>query len=99
MFSRETLENHPALIATAAVVVLLALIVEMDVLDRLFTLTDLSSGQWLVCAAIGSAILWVGELLKLVLRGRARSRSANRAAKSDRSLGSAVCTRLLKGMP
>lgn len=40
VFTREVLENHPALIATAAVV-LLALIVEMDVLDRLFTLADL----------------------------------------------------------
>jgi Ca2+-transporting ATPase len=31
---------------------------------------DLTSGQWLTCVAVGSAILWVGELVKLVLRLR-----------------------------
>jgi Ca2+-transporting ATPase len=36
------------------------------------TTTDLTSGQWLTCVAIGSAILWVGELVKIVLRARAR---------------------------
>jgi Ca2+-transporting ATPase len=70
-FSRETLENRSAFIATGAVVVLLVLIVEMDVLHGFMTTTDLTSGQWLACVAVGSAILWVGELVKLVLRVRA----------------------------
>jgi hypothetical protein len=52
--------------------VLLGLVVEMDVLHGVFTTTDLTSGQWLVCVAIGSVILWVGELVKLVLRTRTR---------------------------
>ena len=47
VFSRETLENRSAFVATAAVIVLLALIVEMDVLHEFFTTTDLTSGQWL----------------------------------------------------
>ena len=52
-------------------IVLLALIVEMDVLHEFFTTTDLTSGQWLACAAIGSTVLWVGELVKIgVERGR-----------------------------
>ena len=74
VFSREALENHSAFLATAAVVVLLALIVEMDILHGFFTLTDLTSGEWLACAAVGSAILWAGELVKIVLRARARRR-------------------------
>jgi Ca2+-transporting ATPase len=57
-----------AFAATAAVIVLLALIVEMDVLHEFFTTTDLT-GQ---CAAIGSTVLGVGELIKIVLRARAR---------------------------
>jgi P-type Ca2+ transporter type 2C len=69
-FTRETLENHTAFVATAAVIVLLTLIVEMDALHGIFTTTDLTSGQWLTCVAVGSAILWVGELVKLVLRLR-----------------------------
>jgi hypothetical protein len=52
--------------------VLLGLVVEMDVLHGVFTTTDLTSGQWLVCVAIGSVILWVGEFVKLVLRTRTR---------------------------
>ena len=59
-----TLENTAA-IATGAVVVLLVLVVEMDILHGFFTTTDLTSGQWLVCAAIGSAIVWTGEVLKI----------------------------------
>jgi len=72
VFRRETLENTSAFVATGAVVVLLVPVVEMDILHGFFTTTGLTSGQWLVCAAIGSAILWTGELLKIVLRTRAR---------------------------
>ena len=75
VFSRETLENRTAFVATAAVVVLLVFVVEMDVLHG-FSTTDLASGQWLACAAIGSAVLWAGELVKIVLRARARRRAA-----------------------
>ena len=55
-------------------IVLLVLIVEMDILHGFFTTTDLTSGQWLACAAIGSAALWVGELVKIVRRARDRRR-------------------------
>ena len=71
VFSRETLENRSAFIAVGAVIVLLALLVEMDVLHGFMTTTDLTPAQVLVCVAVGSAILWVGELVKLVLRVRA----------------------------
>ncbi len=66
--SRETLVNHTAFVAAAAVIVLLALIVEMDALHEIFATTDLTSGQWLVCAAVGSSILVVGELVKALIR-------------------------------
>jgi Ca2+-transporting ATPase len=72
VFSRETLHNRSAFIAMAAVIVLLALIVEMDVAHGFVTTTDLTSGQWLTCVAVGSAILWTGEVVKFVLRARAR---------------------------
>jgi P-type Ca2+ transporter type 2C len=72
VFSRETLENTSAFVATAVVVVLLVLLVEMGVMHELFNTRDLTSWQWLVCVAVGSGILWAGELVKLVLRARAR---------------------------
>ncbi|MFC7722459.1 HAD-IC family P-type ATPase [Nonomuraea recticatena] len=73
IFSRETLHNRSAFIATTVVLVLLALVVEMDILHDFFATTDLTTGQWLVCAAVGSAILWTGELVKIVLRARRRA--------------------------
>ncbi|WP_406351478.1 HAD-IC family P-type ATPase [Streptomyces sp. NBC_01635] len=72
VFSRETLQNTSAFVATGAVIALLIVIVETDALHGFFTTTDLTPGQWLACAAIGSAILWTGEVLKSVLRARAR---------------------------
>jgi Ca2+-transporting ATPase len=71
-FRRETFENRSAFAATAVVVTLLVLLVEVDVLHGLFTTSDLTSGQWLVCAAVGTTILIAGELVKAVLRRRAR---------------------------
>ncbi|MEU3792433.1 cation-translocating P-type ATPase [Streptomyces fructofermentans] len=71
VFSRETLQNTSAFVATGAVIALLVVIVETDALHDFFTTTDLTPAQWLVCAAVGSAILWVGEVVKAVLRARA----------------------------
>jgi P-type Ca2+ transporter type 2C len=45
----------------------------MDVLHGFFATTDLTSGQWLAAVAIGSTVLWVGELVKIVLRARTRA--------------------------
>jgi len=70
VFNRGTLQNTWALLATGAVIVLLAGVVEVDALHGFFTTTDLAPGQWLVCAGIGSTILWVGELVKIMLRAR-----------------------------
>ncbi|MER6114100.1 cation-translocating P-type ATPase [Streptomyces hirsutus] len=72
VFSRETLQNTSAFVATGAVIALLIVIVETDALHGFFTTIDLTPGQWLACAAVGSSILWTGEVLKAVLRARAR---------------------------
>jgi P-type Ca2+ transporter type 2C len=80
VFSRETLHNASAFVAIAVVVVLLILVVEMEVLRRLFTTTNLTSGEWLACAGVGSTILVVGEAVKAVARARLRRRSAGERA-------------------
>ena len=58
-FSRETLENRSAFVATAAVIVLLVLIVEMEsALHGFMTTTDLTSGRWLdLCGVAGAGEL------------------------------------------
>jgi len=72
VFSRETLENAPAFVATLAVVALLVLVVQTEALHAFFSTTSLTSGQWLTCVAIGATILLAGEVVKIVLRARAR---------------------------
>ena len=86
IFSRETLHNSSAFLAIAGVVLMLVLIVETGAVRGLFTTADLTLGQWLVCAAVGSTILVAGEIVKAVVRAglrRARSRGAATGQKVD----------------
>jgi len=51
-------------------------VVNLDFLNIAFSTAPLSGSQWLVCAAMGSTVLWVSELRKLAhraLRGRSLS--------------------------
>lgn len=75
VFTRETLENSSAFIATGAVSVMLILVVQLNALHGFFTTTDLTTGQWLACAAVSSTILWIIEFVKLILRTRSRRQS------------------------
>ncbi|WBB61214.1 HAD-IC family P-type ATPase [Streptomyces sp. WMMC500] len=72
LFHRDILSNPHPLFAVAGVLALLAVIVELDALHGFFTTTDLTFGQWLACLAAGSAVLWIGEFVKAVLRARDR---------------------------
>ena len=47
-------------------------VVHLPFLNMAFGTTPLSPDQWLVCAAMGSAVLWLSELRKLVNRALAR---------------------------
>jgi Ca2+-transporting ATPase len=76
VFSRETLENRSAFLATGVVVVLLALLVHWDALHGLFNTTDLTSGQWLACTAVAATIVVAGEVVKAILRARRRRTAA-----------------------
>jgi magnesium-transporting ATPase (P-type) len=43
-------------------------VVHLPFLNAAFGTTPLTLQQWLVCAAIASAVLWAGEVRKLILR-------------------------------
>ena len=43
---------------------------QLDLLNRLLTTTALTVDQWVVCAAAGSVILWVLEVIKFFQRRR-----------------------------
>jgi magnesium-transporting ATPase (P-type) len=61
--------------AVALSLVLQVAVVHLPFLNTAFGTVPLSPGQWLVCVAMASAVLWVSEIHKLVLRVRGRSRT------------------------
>ncbi len=77
-----TLRTRSALVATGAVVAGLVLVVQVDALHGFFTTADLTLGQWLTCAAVGST----GLVVRIRRRGEAatggggRRRAASAAA-------------------
>jgi P-type Ca2+ transporter type 2C len=48
--------------------VLQALVVHLPFLNDAFSTTPLSAGDWTVCAAMASCVLWADELKKLIVR-------------------------------
>ena len=50
-------------------VVLQVAVVNLEFLNVAFGTAPLTSDQWLVCVAMGSVVLWAGELRKLRGRG------------------------------
>jgi magnesium-transporting ATPase (P-type) len=50
------------------------LVVHVPLLNRAFATTPLSVGDWALCAAMASVVLWVDELKKLLLRRTSRRR-------------------------
>jgi len=58
--------------AVALGVVLQVAVVEVPVLATAFGAVPLSGRTWLMCVALASVVLWVGELVKVVRRGRLR---------------------------
>jgi Ca2+-transporting ATPase len=61
--------------------VLLSLLLQVAVvyvpfLQHAFSTTSLEAGDWLRCAAVGSTVLWLRELAKMIARARQRGRLA-----------------------
>ena len=61
---------HWTLAASALSVLLQLAVLQLGPLQRAFGVTSLSAGDWAVCAAAASAVLWVRELIKLIARFR-----------------------------
>src|SRR5690606_40758233 len=54
--------------AIALSVALQAAVLHVPFLQAAFSTTPLDAGDWLLCAATGSTVLWLGELGKLGVR-------------------------------
>ena len=54
-------------------------VLSLPFFQQAFDTVPLSAGDWLVCALVGSSVLWLRELSKWVLRGLHRSTARTRA--------------------
>jgi calcium-translocating P-type ATPase len=68
--------------AVALSVLLQAVVVHVPVLNVAFGTAPLSAAQWAVCVAMGSAVLWFGELRKWLTRPRSHAHRGHRRRSS-----------------
>jgi P-type Ca2+ transporter type 2C len=82
VFSLQTLTNHTIWIAIVVVIILQVCAVQTGVLQGFFDTTALTSQEWLLAVAVGSAVLWIDEIGKIIARrlDARRGRSADTAA-------------------
>jgi Ca2+-transporting ATPase len=83
VFGATTLENGKLLQMSLYSLVATILVTEIAILQRIFDTASLSIGQWVICLVVASAIVWVIEVAKLILRRR----DATAAASADLSVG------------
>jgi Ca2+-transporting ATPase len=74
VFSRDLLHNDTLMKWTGWSLLATFLVVELDLLNRLFLTVGLSVGQWVLCAVAGSLVLWVMEIVKIFQRRSAASK-------------------------
>ncbi len=70
VFTRFTLSNRMLWLSLAAVTVLQVGVTHVGFMQSLFDTTSISFGQWLVCIAVASSVLWLEEIRKFVVRRR-----------------------------
>ncbi len=68
VFSRGTIESQRLLRMCGWSLLATFLITELDFMNRLFMTTDLNVGQWVICIAVGSLVLWAFEIVKFFQR-------------------------------
>ncbi len=76
VFSRETLESQRLLRMCGWSLLATFLITALDFMRNIFATTGLSVGQWVICIAVGSLVLWVFEIVKFFRRRAAASSAA-----------------------
>ena len=74
VFSRDLLHNDTLTKWTGWSVLATFLVVELNLLNRLFGTSSLNVGQWVLCIVAGSVVLWVMEIVKIFKRRSAASR-------------------------
>ncbi|MEV0143960.1 MULTISPECIES: cation-transporting P-type ATPase [unclassified Nonomuraea] len=70
IFSRAAIPGPTQLRRYALALILIIAVTGIGLLQRIFGTTELSDGQWAVCAGLAASLVVVEELVKLVLRHR-----------------------------
>ena len=65
---RDTLANRWLWVALAGVLLLQLAVSQVSVMRGLFDTVTITAGQWLVCVAIASSVLWIEEARKFFTR-------------------------------
>jgi magnesium-transporting ATPase (P-type) len=65
---RALFTNRLLWVAIAVSLVLQVVVVHVPFLNRAFGTVPLSAGDWALCVAMASSVLWVDELKKLIVR-------------------------------
>ncbi|MGZ3715307.1 MAG: cation-translocating P-type ATPase, partial [Ktedonobacterales bacterium] len=73
VFSGEILENHRLIRMSAYSLLATFLVTELGFMQRIFSTTALNLTQWLICIVVGSATIWLVEVMK-IFRRRAAAR-------------------------
>ena len=68
VFTKYTLTNRQLWMALSAVVLLQVGVSHVGFLQSLFDTTSINFGQWLICIAVASSVLWLEEIRKFFLR-------------------------------
>jgi Ca2+-transporting ATPase len=90
VFSKDLLDNDTLVKWTGWSVLATFLIVELELMNRLFGTTGLDVGQWVLCAVAGSLVLWVMEVVKIFQRRSASSSQVAEASQAPAIAGSSA---------
>ncbi|HET8846400.1 MAG TPA: cation transporting ATPase C-terminal domain-containing protein, partial [Ktedonobacteraceae bacterium] len=70
IFSRETLESRKLLQMCGWALLATFLVTILEFLNRIFAMSNLTVGQWVICIAAGAVVIVIGEIAKIVRRRR-----------------------------
>jgi Ca2+-transporting ATPase len=79
VFTRFTFTNRMLWLSLAAVMLLQVGVTHVGFMQNLFDTTSISLGQWLICIAVASSVLWLEEARKFIVRRREAAPQAKEA--------------------
>ena len=85
VFRRETLDDGKFLMCSALSLVFIVAGTELRFFNRILETVDLDFNQWVTCLLLGSAILFVSEVHKAILRAARRRRRSRQRTPSTSS--------------